>query len=156
MKKKLWEIVKTALGDVENKSARSIQHYVIRYLYNNNVNITCCLACHVSTIRRWTNRDEILDMSRAGRQMIYSQSTRLSVVGFYCQTKPFSECDRWTLRFAERYLGQHSDVTGTAISKSTIHRIPQANNLKPHRSTYFLHISDSDFFQKWTIWSSFI
>ena len=76
--------------------------------------------------------------------MIYSQSTRLSVVGFYCQTKPFSEFDRWTLRFAERYLGQHSDVTGTAISKSTIHRIPQANNLKPHRSTYFLHISDSD------------
>jgi len=52
------------------------------------------------------------------------------------------------LRLAEKYLGKHADVIGAAIPKSTIHRILQANNLKPHRSRYFLHISDPDFFPK--------
>ena len=72
----------------------------------------------------------------------------LSLIGFYCQTRPFSECGRWTLRLAEKYLEKHVDIIGAAISKSSIHRILQANNLKPHRSTYFLHISDPDFFPK--------
>lgn len=88
------------------------------------------------------------DMPRTGRPVIYSQSACLSLIGFYCQTRPFSECGRWTLRLAEKYLEKHTDITEAAISKSSIHRILQANNLKPHRSIYFLHISDPDFFPK--------
>ena len=151
MKKKLWEIVKTTSGDVQNKGVRIIQRHVIKYLYNNKVKarvIAFCLACHISTVRRWIHRDELQDISRAGRPVIYSQSMCLSLIGFYCQTRPFSECGRWTLRLAEKYLEKHVDITGTAISKSSIHRILQANNLKPHRSTYFLHISDPCFFPK--------
>jgi len=87
-------------------------------------------------------------MPRTGRPLIYGQSTRLSLIGFYCQSQPFSECGRWTLRLAEKYLEKHSDILEVAISKSSIHRILQANNLKPHRSAYFLHISDPDFFPK--------
>jgi hypothetical protein len=52
------------------------------------------------------------------------------------------------MRLAEKYLGKHAGVIGTTIPKSTIHRILQANNLKPHLSRYFLHISDPDFFSK--------
>ena len=87
-------------------------------------------------------------MSRTGRPVVYNQSARLSLIGFYCQTRPFSECGRWTLRLAEKYLEKHTDAIGATISKSSIHRILQANNLKPHRSAYFLHISDPDFFPK--------
>ncbi|HID38808.1 MAG TPA: helix-turn-helix domain-containing protein, partial [Calditrichaeota bacterium] len=151
MKKKLWEIVKTALTGVQNKSFRSIQRHVINHLYNDKVKtriIACSLACHISTVRRWIGRDELQDTPRTGRPVIYSQSTRLSLIGFYCQSRPFSECGRWTLRFAEKYLEKHIDAIGAAIPKSTIHRILQANNLKPHLSRYFLHISDPDFFPK--------
>jgi transposase len=87
-------------------------------------------------------------MSRPGRPVIYSQATHLSLIGFYCQSKPLSECGRWTIRIAEKYLETQPDITGTAIPKSTIHRILQANNLKPHLSKYFLHITDPDFFPK--------
>ncbi|MFV1977281.1 MAG: IS630 family transposase, partial [Candidatus Scalindua sp.] len=141
----------TTSADVQNKGIRLIQRHVIKHLYNNKVKtriIACCLACHISTVRRWINRDELQDISRAGRPVIYSQSAHLSLIGFYCQTRPLSQCGRWTLRFAEKYLEKHIDIIGAAISKSTIHRILQANNLKPHRSTYFLHISDPDFFPK--------
>ncbi len=136
---------------MQNKGIRIIQRHVIKHLYNNKVKarvIACCLACRISTVRRWITRDELQDMPRTGRPVIYSHSIHLSLIGFYCQTRPFSECGRWTLRLAEKYLGKHADVIGAAIPKSTIHRILQANNLKPHRSRYFLHISDPDFFPK--------
>jgi len=136
---------------VQNKGIRIIQRHVIKHLYNNKVKarvIACCLACRISTVRRWITRDELQDMPRTGRPAIYSQSMRLSLIGFYCQTRPFSGCGRWTLRLAEKYLEKHVSVIGAAIPKSTIHRILQTNNLKPHRSTYFLHISDPDFFPK--------
>ena len=136
---------------MQNKGIRIIQRHVIKHLYNNKVKarvIACCLACRISTVRRWITRDELQDMPRTGRPAIYSQSMRLSLIGFYCQTRPFSGCGRWTLRLAEKYLEKHVSVIGAAIPKSTIHRILQTNNLKPHRSTYFLHISDPDFFPK--------
>ena len=153
MKKKLWEIVKTALISVQNKSVRAIQRHVIQHLYNNNVKtriISFYTVCHISTVTRWVNRDELQDMPRTGRPVVYSQPAHLSLIGFYCQTRPLSVsgCGRWTLRLAEKYLEKHTGVIGVTISKSTIHRILQVNNLKPHRSTYFLHISDPDFFPK--------
>ena len=133
------------------KGVRQIQRHVIKHLYNDKVKtrvISFCVACHVSTARFWINRDGVRDMPRTGRPEVYSQQTRLSLVGFYCQSTPFSGCGRWTLRLAERYLEKHTDAIGAGISKSSIHKILQANNLKPHRSKYFLHISDPDFFQK--------
>jgi transposase len=39
-------------------------------------------------------------------------------------------------------------LVGAAPSKSTLHRILQSNRLKPHQSSYFLHITDPDFFPK--------
>ncbi len=97
---------------------------------------------------RWQERKTIEDNIRSGRPEIYEQSDRLSIIGFYCQTKPFAGYGRWTLRFAENYLKQFPETIGVTASKSTIHRILVENCLKPHRSKYFLHISDPDFFPK--------
>lgn len=139
------------MSDVQNKSARLVQRHVIKHLHANKVKtriISCYTSCHISTVIRWVNRDDILDFPRTGKPLIYCQATRLSLIGFYCQTKPLLVCGRWTVRLASKYLDRHVDVIGTTISKSSIHRILQANNLKPHRSKYFLHISDPDFFRK--------
>ncbi len=69
-------------------------------------------------------------------------------MAFYCQTRPLPGAGRWTLRWAERRLQAGHTAVGAAPSKSTLHRILQSNRLKPHRSRYFLHITDPDFFPK--------
>jgi len=106
------------------------------------------IGCHPHTVRRWRDRNDIYDLPRSGRPLIYGEDRQLKVIGFYCQSQPLPEHGRWTLRMAAVYLNAHPERTGFTISKSTIHRVLQNHNLKPHRSRYFLHISDPDFFPK--------
>jgi len=72
----------------------------------------------------------------------------MRIVAFYCQTRPLPDCGRWTLRWAEQHLKADHAQPGAAPGKSTLHRILQSNQLKPHQSRYFLHITDPDFFAK--------
>lgn len=72
----------------------------------------------------------------------------MRLVAFYCQTQPLPDCGRWTLRWAEQRLRAEQTTTDIAPSKSTLHRILQQNQLKPHQSRYFLNITDPDFFPK--------
>ena len=67
------------------------------------------------------------------------------MVAFYCQTQPLPGCGRWTLQWAARRLKADPQHVGVSPSKSTLHRILQANRLKPHQSRYFLHITDPNF-----------
>jgi hypothetical protein len=125
---------------------------LIKHLYNEKVKtkvISYYLACHIGTTRLWANRDGVKDMTRTGRPVVYGQLAQLSLMGFYCQTTPFTGCGKWTVRLASKYLIENPDgKIGEEISKSTVHRVLQANNLKPHRSKYYLHVSDPDFFPK--------
>lgn len=57
-------------------------------------------------------------------------------------------CGRSSTRLAAMFLEANPDIIDCAPSKSTIHRILQENSLKPHRSKYFLQISDPHFFPK--------
>jgi transposase len=106
----------------------------------------------VDTVRRWMRRakesGELHDNARSGRPPIYPQEIQLRLVAFYCQTQPLPACGRWTLRWAAQRLKVESTLVGAAPSKSTLHRILQSNRLKPHQSSYFLHITDPDFFPK--------
>ena len=110
------------------------------------------VRCSVSSVRRWIHRAKrtgaLHDHARSGRPASYPQAVRLRVVAFYCQTQPLPGCGRWTLRWAARRLQVDPTAVGAAPSKSTLHRILQSNRLKPHRSRYFLHITDPDFFPK--------
>ncbi len=104
--------------------------------------------CHISTVVRWLARDDIKEMPRSGRPPIFDKTAQLSLIGFYCQTRPFTDSGRWTIRFASAYLQKYPEIIGRAMSKTTVHRILGENNLKPHRSKYFLHITDPCFFPK--------
>ncbi len=88
------------------------------------------------------------DLTRSGRPLVYKEKHQLKLIGFYCQTQPFESCGKWSLRLAELHIKNHSEIIDFKVSKSTIHRILKNHNLKPHRSKYFLHISDPDFFYK--------
>lgn len=106
------------------------------------------LDCHISTVSYWQNRDNLCEKPRSGRPALFDDTVSAMLIGFYCQTRPFFDSGRWTLRLAAAYLINHPETIGLPISKTSIHRILVKNNLKPHRSRYFLHISDPEFFPK--------
>lgn len=91
---------------------------------------------------------DIVNSTRSGRPAIYSETFKLELIGFYCQTQPFPNAGRWTLRWAAVYLAAHPECLSATPGKSTIHRILKGNSLKPHQSRYFLHITDPNFFPK--------
>ncbi len=132
---------------------RAYKRSLIQQLSNEDqgkCSISRQVDCHVSTVDRWQKREDIYDMPRSGRPVTFDDKVRSLLISFYCQTRPFCDSGRWTIRFASRYLDSHPEITGFSISKTSIHRILSENDLKPHRSRYFLHISDPDFFPKMT------
>lgn len=110
------------------------------------------VGCSILTVRRSIKRlhevGNIADDKRPGRPALYSEALRLELIGFYCQTTPLPNSGRWTIRWAASHLEQHPEIINARPSKSTIQRILKENNLKPHQSRYFLHITDPDFFPK--------
>jgi len=114
--------------------------------------VASVVGCCASTVQRWTHRRtqaaDLHDHPRCGRPERYCETTRLKTVAFYCQTQPLPGCGRWSLRWAALHLRARPERIGATPSKSTIHRILSNNRLKPHRSQYFLHITDPDFFPK--------
>lgn len=114
--------------------------------------VAAFIGCSISTVsrscRRMADTGNVVDLPRSGRPAIYSETLKLKLIGFYCQTQPFPNSGRWTLRWAAIHLERHPECINVAPSKSTIHRILKENNLKPHQSRYFLHITDPNFFPK--------
>ena len=114
--------------------------------------VAALVGCSISTVsrscRRMADTGDVVDLPRSGRPVIYSETLKLKLIGFYCQTQPFPNSGRWTLRWASIYLTKHPECINASPSKSTIHRILKENNLKPHQSRYFLHITDPNFFPK--------
>jgi transposase len=100
------------------------------------------------TIKRMNESGQVFDLPRSGRPAHYSENLKLKLIGFYCQTQPLPNSGRWTIRWAAMHLAKHPEKINATPSKSSIHRILKENNLKPHQSRYFLHITDPDFFPK--------
>ena len=104
------------------------------------------VAC---SLKRMIHTGSVNDLPRSGRPVeTYTRAFKLKLIGFYCQTQPFPNSGRWTLRWAATYLAAHPKTLAATPSKSTIHRVLKENSLKPHQSRYFLHITDPDFFPK--------
>lgn len=112
------------------------------------------VGCSVSMANRSLLRMEVSgvldDLPRSGRPPLYPEEIELKLTGFYCQGQPLPGC-RWTTRWAEASIKVNPELVGCAAqspSKSTINRILKKNNLKPHLTKYFLHVTDPNFFPK--------
>ncbi len=105
-----------------------------------------------STIRRWIARVEagrdLRDRKRSGRPPLFTEDIVLKTIALHCQVSPVPGCNSWSLRWAEKYLEAHPEITGAAVSRSTIQRFLKSHALAPHRRKYFLQITDPDFFPK--------
>ena len=108
-------------------------------------------GCSRTLVLRWGRATEeaadLLDGERPGRPPLFSESTRLKLIAFYCQS-PLPGCCGWSVRWAAAYLTEHPELLGCAISASSVHRLLIAHSLRPHRMKYFLHITDPLFFPK--------
>lgn len=111
------------------------------------------LGVDITTVHRWITRQEkeltFIDRPRPGAPLRYDADSRKRLIAFYCQTTMLPDGHgRWTLRTAAIHLKNHPQELGISPTKSTLQRILNAENLKPHRTKYFLQITDPDFFPK--------
>ncbi len=67
-------------------------------------------------VNRWSRRNTIYDNQRSGRSPIYSEAIQLKTKAIYCQTTPLSDCWRWTLRTAGKYIENDSILIGLPTS----------------------------------------
>jgi transposase len=104
--------------------------------------------CSKKIVTRWSQRDTIYDNQRSGCPVVYSEAIQLKTTAVYCQTTPLADCGRWTLRTLGKHIEHDPTLIELPTSHSTIHRFLQNQGLKPHRSKYFLHITDPNFFPK--------
>ncbi len=141
------------LSQLTEAEVKRIGIFVLTQWETPKQQISNLLEVRPETVEKWTARqgDEpvIWDQARIGRRRKYTDYDEKRIIAFYCQTRqlPKCACGKWTLRKAEQKLFKHPDEAGVSPSKSTIHRILNKNQLKPHRRKYFLHISDPNFFR---------
>jgi transposase len=102
--------VKTLIQPV----SRMIRRRVAVVLANKGLTVSAVaglVGCGVSTVsrslERIVNTGDIVDRPRSGRPATYSETFKLELIGFYCQTQPLPNSGRWTLRWAAAHLAKH-------------------------------------------------
>jgi transposase len=122
-----------------------------------NVDIADSLRVHEQTVGKWRRRfatagiEGLKDVPRPGRPPVYSSETRHIIIATACDVpRDYRAIERetWTvLSLRDALLEQEVEE---AISASTIWRILNAAEFKPHRMRYWLHSKDPAFKEKVT------
>lgn len=85
---------------------------------------------------------------RRSPRIALTAEQQCALIAFYCQSTPPAGIQRWTLRMAAKAIDAAPEVLGRTVHHTTIARILNRHHLRPHRSSYFLHIRDPFFFEK--------
>ncbi len=116
-----------------------------------NLKIGHELGCSNLTVGKWRRRyldlgfAGLQDARRSGRPRALAPPTRVQVISVASTLPPQQDrsVTRWTL---DEIAATLLDVLGTnSISRSSIWRILQDADLKPHKSEYWLNSHDEDF-----------
>jgi len=110
----------------------------------------------VSTVRRWRTRymqeglKGLKDRARPGHARLIPLARRMEVIATACDPAPQEHgMSGWTLdRLREEVVRR--DIVPDTISRSTIYRILEEHDLKPHRVSGWLHSPDPLFREKAT------
>ncbi|MCG2789618.1 MAG: hypothetical protein L6405_06685 [Actinomycetia bacterium] len=151
------DIVKAAkqgpqiLGDIQNSavntswSKRILQRMEIAALCKCNISyrhISWFCGSHLQTVKSWIVRIEIgetiSDHPRSGRPPIFTQDICLKTIAFYCQISPLPGYITWSLRLAEKYLKEHLEVVGCAMSHCNYWAHFKSSCLTPSPEEVFL------------------
>ena len=118
----------------------------------SNLQIAAEFGCNRHTVAVWRNRylldglAGLQDPPRSGRPRRFSPSERLDVINLASSTTEQQDCPatRWALDDLAATL-INRNAHDLAMSRSTIWRILDEADLKPHRSVYWLNSHDPDF-----------
>jgi len=116
----------------------------------SNLQVANELQCNRHTVGRWRHRylahglNGLHDAPRAGRPRRFSPSARLEMMAMATRKPATSHCPatRWSLDDLVDALAQRRTWT---MSRSSLWRILEEADLKPHRSVYWLNSHDPDF-----------
>ena len=117
-----------------------------------NLQIAAEFDCNRHTVAGWRNRylsnglAGLQDAPRSGRPRRFSPSERLDLINLASSTTEQQSCPatRWSLDdLAVTLINRNAH--DLAMSRSTIWRILDEADLKPHRSVYWLNSHDPDF-----------
>lgn len=109
----------------------------------------------VKTVRKWRNRFEqhrirgLYDRPRSGAPRKFDVRQRCEVIALACdqpQAYGFPTHTHWNLNILTEAARMHT--SGPAMSRSSVHRTLQRNELKPHRHDMWLHSKDPLFREK--------
>ena len=114
--------------------------------------ISAALRVSVQTVSQWRGRlarlgvEGLVEKARSGRPRRLTEAERLEVISLACE--PAEEDGRATPTLDE--LVERSMARGVVdrISRSHLHRILQAGDLRPHRVQQWLHSPDPAFREK--------
>src|SRR5271166_5193072 len=117
-----------------------------------NLQIAAEFDCNRHTVAGWRNRylsnglAGLQDAPRSGRPRRFSPSERLDLINLASSTTEQQGCPatRWSLDDLAATLINRT-AHDLAMSRSTIWRILDEADLKPHRSVYWLNSHDPDF-----------
>ncbi|RGR87665.1 helix-turn-helix domain-containing protein [Heyndrickxia coagulans] len=113
------------------------------------------LGISIKTVKKWCDRfiknrlDGLYDLHRSGAPRKFSVPQRCEVIAIACdqpKNDGFSTYTHWTLGILTKAAAQH--VQGPKMSRSSIHRTLQRNDLHPHRYEMWLHSKDPKFREK--------
>jgi transposase len=111
--------------------------------------------CGVSTkaVYRWKKRfrqqrlEGLQDRPRPGAAIVYGPVERLQIIALACEPVPQQDgLNGWTLDRLQETAIQRGIVA--SIGRSTVHRILDQADLKPHRTRQWLHSPDPEFRKK--------
>ncbi len=116
----------------------------------SNLQVANALHCNRHTVGRWRHRylthglHGLQDAPRSGRPRRFSPSAPLDVMAMATRKPATYHCaaTRWSLDDLVAALEQHRPW---GLSRSSIWRILDEADLKPHRSVYWLNSHDPDF-----------
>ncbi len=123
--------------------------------YRSEASVAQTLRVTPKTVRKWKLRfmeqgiDGLQDLPRSGAPPKFSVGQRLEIIAIACD-KPenygFKGDAKWTLNTLTKAV--HEQIEHCQMSRSSIHRILQKIDLKPHRIKMWLHSKDPAFKEK--------
>lgn len=120
----------------------------------SNVHVATEMACERHTVSRWRQRyltygiQGLQDAPRPGRPRRFSPAAQVDVLSLATRKPAMVHCPatRWSLDDLVVALKQHAGAH--PMSRSSLWRILEESDLKPHRSVYWLNSHDPDFATK--------
>lgn len=113
------------------------------------------LDCHANTVSKWCSRwnaqpyaEALSDRCRSGRPLKIPLETRCETVAIACDREGDAKAPLEEVKTLDEIVDKVLARTGCEISRSSVHRVLNANGLRPHRIRYWMHSTDPEFQSK--------